>query len=374
MPQIKISDASTDRLPRPDKTIWYSDKQVPGFQVAVGPQSRTFYAVGRLSRANKIVRVKVGKHPHVSATAARREALSVLSELSQGRDPRTQRCASLGATLDAYIAYWSHPARDRLSEDTAQQYRRVLELHCSTWLDKPLDAITQHDVHRVHDRLGTKPYTANQVIRVLRQLYRFARRTDSGIDDPTSSVGFYREKERRSKLQLPDLPSWHEAVMRIANPYRRNYHLIALMTGIRRENLAEMRWEHVDLERATVFLPRTKSRRTPTLPLSTFVVERLRELAALRQNEFVFWAQSKSGHIAEPKEEALNARVHDYRKVFTSACYACLLPKYIIGLLRGDAVREDVIDEYVQDLDLRGHIEAVNNYIRKVLAGTSTTA
>jgi hypothetical protein len=70
MPQIKISDASIDRLPKPDKTVWYSDKQVPGFQVAIGPQSRTFYAVGRLSRANKIVRVKVAKLVLLSELAA----------------------------------------------------------------------------------------------------------------------------------------------------------------------------------------------------------------------------------------------------------------------------------------------------------------
>ena len=231
-----------------------------------------FYAIGRLTKADKTVRVKVGKHPHISATAARREALSLLADLSQGRDPRTQRYASLRDTLTAYCDYWSHAARDRLSEDTARQYRRALDLHCADWLDKPLDAITQHDVHRLHDRLGKKPYMANQVIRVLRQLYRFARRTDSTIEDPTSSVGFYREKERRSKLQLPDLPGWYQAVMQIGNPYRRNYHLIALMTGIRRENLAEMRWEHVDLNQGTIYLPRTKSRRTPTLPVSAFVL------------------------------------------------------------------------------------------------------
>jgi Arm DNA-binding domain len=91
MPQIKISDASIARLPTPPKTVWYSDKQVPGFQVAIGPKSRTFYAIGRLTKADKTVRVKVGKHPHISATAARREALSVLADLSQGRrSPRAR--------------------------------------------------------------------------------------------------------------------------------------------------------------------------------------------------------------------------------------------------------------------------------------------
>jgi hypothetical protein len=46
-----------------------------------------------------------------------------------------------------------------------------------------------------------------------------------------------------------------------------------------------------------------------------------------------------------------------------AACYACLLPKSMIGLLRGDAVRDDVIDEYVQDLDLHDHVEKVNRYL-----------
>ena len=53
---------------------------------------------------------------------------------------------------------------------------------------------------------------------------------------------------------------------------------MALATGMRRGELLGMEWQHVDLVRCTVFLPRTKNGQARTVPLSPDAVRTLSEL------------------------------------------------------------------------------------------------
>lgn len=54
--------------------------------------------------------------------------------------------------------------------------------------------------------------------------------------------------------------------------------LLALETAMRRGELLALRWEHVDLEKCTAFLPETKNGERRTVPLSSRAVELLRGL------------------------------------------------------------------------------------------------
>jgi len=52
----------------------------------------------------------------------------------------------------------------------------------------------------------------------------------------------------------------------------------ALATAMRRGELADMRWEHVDLKRRAVLLPKTKNEEARTVPLSPVALEILQKL------------------------------------------------------------------------------------------------
>ena len=62
------------------------------------------------------------------------------------------------------------------------------------------------------------------------------------------------------------------------NPLMRPLVVIAIETAMRRGEILGLRWEHVNLEHQTVFLPITKNGRSRYVPLSIRAVETLREM------------------------------------------------------------------------------------------------
>ena len=89
MPHQKITQALVDRLPYQDKTVWYHDVDLPGFNLSVGQQSKTLYACGEHKR--KFVRVKIGRCDVTKVNEARAVAQNVLlPELRRGVDPRAR--------------------------------------------------------------------------------------------------------------------------------------------------------------------------------------------------------------------------------------------------------------------------------------------
>ncbi|GEM_PF-5811590 len=83
MPQQKITQALVDGLRYRDKTVWYHDTALKGFNLSVGQQSKALYACGEHKR--KFIRVKIGRCDVTKINAARAVAENVLlSELRSG--------------------------------------------------------------------------------------------------------------------------------------------------------------------------------------------------------------------------------------------------------------------------------------------------
>lgn len=62
------------------------------------------------------------------------------------------------------------------------------------------------------------------------------------------------------------------------NPLMLPLVIVAIETAMRRSEILGMRWEHVDLDRRTVFLPLTKNGQSRHVPLSSRAVETLRAM------------------------------------------------------------------------------------------------
>lgn len=93
-----------------------------------------------------------------------------------------------------------------------------------------------------------------------------------------------------------------------------------LKTGARRSETLKLKWEHVDLEAQTAYLPETKNGRARTLPLMSSLVEWMKALP--RTSEYVFpitvsylrkaWKRiCKAAGVATDGDDRL--RIHDLR-------------------------------------------------------------
>ncbi len=85
--QLK-ADASRDQ--------WRWDAKLNGFGVRVKPSGCKTYVVQYRNVHGPTRRFTLGRHGVLTATQARKEALKILAEVAQGRDPSAERRAKRG--------------------------------------------------------------------------------------------------------------------------------------------------------------------------------------------------------------------------------------------------------------------------------------
>lgn len=102
--------------------------------------------------------------------------------------------------------------------------------------------------------------------------------------------------------------------------------VLAVETGMRRNELASLTWEHLYLDRQTAHLPKTKTDVPRTVPLSTTAIAALRRLPVKSEGRvFALQAESMSQafeRACEPhRANVVGVRFHDLRHEATSRLF-----------------------------------------------------
>ena len=352
--RITLTDKTIAQLPAPDDG-WYlaRDTELKGFFVVVGKRKRTFAVQGDLRKGGKrasSIRVSIGDTREMSTRTARATAKEYLSQISLGRHPKAAQQNGLGGASESaegtatialdvtlrqawqrYLA--AHLLRKGRSKKTINSYRDHVERIFAEWLDAPLRELATDParVARKHDDVTKEngPYIANGSMRTLRAIYKHARKTNKKLpsDNPADAVDWNEEKRRDTGMGAGDLKGWFSQLAALENPVRREFHLLMLLSGSRPTALQEIKPSHVDFRRRTLHVPKPKggSKRAFDIPLSREMVRCLvrvirfgREMYPSQAIEWVFPADSASGHLAETKEDRdeLSKWGNDLRQTF----------------------------------------------------------
>lgn len=116
--------------------------------------------------------------------------------------------------------------------------------------------------------------------------------------------------------------------------------MLVILTGLRRQDAASLRWEQVDMKTKTLRIIDTKNNVPHTLPLSTYLRNLLQIRLATAKSDFVFPAPSATGHIMESKKqnewETSNPRkkpkTAQHKKLLPS-CILLIRIKYKLGII-----------------------------------------
>ena len=289
------------------EVAWDTELRGFGLLLSGKTSSRTFIVqrdVGGRAR-----RVTIGGATEISVAKAREEARDLIHSMRKGIDPKHKASIeTVRQALDSYLH-----ARSNLRARSATEYRRVVERHLEPWLDRPMREITREMVEERHrdiaelvEKAGryNGKATANGAMRALRVLWNYAAARTQLPANPVKLGKQWFDVPRRTRLiKADDLPAFYAAVMALPNPVQRDYLLLLLFTGLRRREAAGLKWDDVDLAGRVIRVPgdSTKSGQKLDLPMSTFVRDLLVARRAIGAAEFVFPADGKSGHIAEPK-------------------------------------------------------------------------
>jgi integrase len=188
-------------------------------------------------------------------------------------------------------------------------------------------------------------------MRTLRAIYNHARKTARQLpaENPVSAVDWNQEKRRDTGLGLHEIAAWMNDLAALDNPVRREFHLFLLLSGSRPDALKRAKIEHVDFRARLLHMPRPKGGEAKAfdIPLSRAMILCLvrvlrlgRMLYPTQSQNWIFPADSASGHLAEHKEarQTLAKWGNDLRQTYRTIAQAGSIAELDIHLLMNHSV------------------------------------
>ena len=293
------------------------DDKVIGFGVRLQPSgAKSFIVNFRMGKGGPLKRMVIARVGKMLPGQARQRARAIIERAARGEDPEKARdtvlaVPTLEEVFEAYMA-----ADEGRAPRTVQTYRYEMKRYLGDWLSRPLDSIDAEDIRgrfeRITDNHGWSG--ANRVISLLRSLYRKPCADIETLHNPVSlwlaEGGRFHSKPRR-KISTPIevLPRWRAGIeAEVDNAVIRDSLYFAMFTGLLREEVLTLNWEHVDLEARTFRVRHTRGTISFELPVTSQLSAILdRRHAASGRPEpcrraWVFPSPtSASGHLREIK-------------------------------------------------------------------------
>jgi integrase len=166
--------------------------------------------------------------------------------------------------------------------------------------------------------------------------------------------------ERRRQTVIPDhkLPAWFAAVTSLRHETVKDYLLVLLFTGLRRNEAATLHWKNIDFETRVLTIPadRTKNGKEHRLPLSDFLLDLLKQRYERRTHpEFVFPGRTNKNHMVDSDHviRGLSEKIHcpfmlhDLRRTFLTVAERLALSYVVLKKLANHSGKNDTTFGYV---------------------------
>lgn len=375
--------------------VFYRDSELLGFGLRVGKSAKVYYAEAKLH--GKTVRKSIARHNVVSLDDARSQAKSYLAEISKGKNPhdeekaRKAKLVTLSEVLENYIE-----ARGNLKHSTIQDYRHTFDAYLNDWLNKPAIEISKDMVELKFRKISkASPSQANKTMRNFRAVMNYAimKYEDSNGDsifrhNPVIRItqlrAWHRAVRKNTLIKHYDLAPWYQAVMNLSNdsiaPNRevvKDFLLLVLFTGLRRNEAAKLTWNRVDLKDKTIVIKDTKNHTDHTLPLTDFLYDLLTKRKAEAKTKYVFPNETNTGYMTDPKKQITNVvkesgvsfSTHDLRRTFITIAESLDISAYSLKRLLNHKMTNDVTAGYIiSDVErLREPMQKITDYILKCI-------
>jgi integrase len=290
--KLLIEKTPLDRERARDIFLW--DSRVPGFGVRIYPTGKRMYVFQYRTISRQQRRIAIGLHGPFTVERARESAADLYEAVRKGRDPVQEQKTAARRTPDNIEA---------VTEDFVQRYlvgkgraksyiedaRAIFANHVlPRWRGRDIKTITRRDVIELLDAISDagKPIAANRTLAAVRKLFNWA--LQRGIIDASPGAlvempGAERKRERT--LAADEIRAVWTAAGELGYPFG-EFFRIALVTGQRREEVAQMRTADIDEDDRiwTLSSDITKAGRSHVVPLSTLALEVLGETKEAARN------------------------------------------------------------------------------------------
>jgi len=333
MPRLKLTKSAIDTLPTRAKEIVYWDSGCPGFGVKVTPKGRKVFIVlyragGARSRLRKYT---IGPHGRVTLHQARAVALKIFAARTEGRDPAAEkqqarrRLVTDRAEDLVELFITEYVSKTRSAREISRLLRREV-IPC--WGMRSVHEISRRHVIELVTEVAARgtPSAVNKLLKVVKTFFGWC--VGRAILDLSPAVQVRapaRERARDRVLDDDELARILRAARQVNGPYAGIVELLAL-TGQRREEVAQMTWDELDLAGQSWTLPasRTKNGKPHIVHLSKEAVAVL--MRTPRLGKFVFSLSgtkpfqsfSAAKHQLDKLSQVTGWRLHDLRRTCVS--------------------------------------------------------
>ncbi|MDE0082010.1 MAG: tyrosine-type recombinase/integrase [Gammaproteobacteria bacterium] len=347
-----LSNRMVDRLEVSKDTVFW-DRDLTGFGVRVYPTGSKVY-VAQARGPGGPRRVTVGRHGVIGADEARKRAALLIARVKAGGEAAPEPLKPAGSTVaDLAERYLTEYAGVRCRPATTKLLRSVVRRHIAPALGKlPLAQVGRAHVAGLHRRLRATPASANSVVRVLSSMFEMAG--DWGLVpggvNPCRAIVKYPAKRRERFLteaeferlgrSLDDMETRGGASASAAAAVR-----LLMLTGCRKSEILNLRWEDVALDEAELRLADAKTG-PRAVALAPAAVALLAGLPRLPGNPWVIPGAKPGARLSgldhvwrSVREEAglTGVRLHDLRHSFASRALALGEGLPVIAKLLGHA-------------------------------------
>jgi len=310
----------------------YQDSQTRALRLYVSSTGTRSWAIYKWSaKFGKPIKRVIGRVPEMTVAVARAEAATLLRRIAEGADlDRPDRELSIRELVKLYTA--------NLRERHVKQATWAdieAETKFKDWLPKPLSHITQGMIKTRAAVVTAErgPHSASRMVKALRSIYNFAKshRYYTGVNEASDVDAIESEPRQRvmsgeerekilTSLRSGVHPAW-------CLPYFR----LLMLTGVRRTNLCNAQWDHIDLDAGLWVIPadQAKAGKALEVALNEEAVTILRSRLGLHPT-WVFPSREDNGNrpIADPHYAWLRVlkvagvpkglTLHDLRRTYGS--------------------------------------------------------
>jgi integrase len=267
MPRIRMTKSTIDALPSPASDVVYWDAGCPGFGVKVTPRGRkVFIVLYRTGGAgSKLRKYTIGPYGRVTLHQARVAAQKVFTAKLDGRDPAAEkRQAKRRVVADRVEDLLETFITQRLSQNrSGGEISRLLRREVGKpWAGKSIHTISKRDVVEVVSAIEQRgaPVVANKTLKSIKTFVRWCAGRAILDQSPAEGVPLPAKEVARDRvLEDKELAQIILTARKMGGPYGGIVELLAL-TGQRREEVARLTWEELDLAQRVWTIPKSRSK------------------------------------------------------------------------------------------------------------------
>jgi integrase len=296
VPKVSLSASIVANTPCPKgkRKLDLFDTQTKGLLLEVRERGRTYYL--RYQSDRGVTRqMRLADARDVSLSQARQLADRARNQIAMGEDPAEAKDQL--RKVPTFAEFIEHDFLPHI-----RSYKRswacdvsLLNNHLLPVLGKQyLDAISRRDVQRLitsRREMGKAPGTCDRILILARYIFTLALKWKvPGVkSNPAKEVDLLRVDNKRERfLNEDEVRRLYSAVLTSDNPMLKYIVPMLLLTGARKREVLDARWEDFDADNRLWRIPFTKSGKPRTVPMSDGVMALLDTVPRVVGSVYVF--------------------------------------------------------------------------------------